>query len=147
MGMSLEDVLEHHGIKGMHWGVRKERVQKDVRRRVKTHKAEKKVKAKRQKVISGRRKLSDADLKTHIERLMSEKKLKDLGEADIKPGRAVTKRILSDSGQKVARTVIAGGGLLVVKAIIDKKTGNSATGNEQIGLLSDHIKAQLKKKK
>lgn len=139
----VADFLEHHGIKGMHWGVRKDNTQKTVQRRVKKFKAQQKVKAKRQKVISGRRSLSDAGLKAHIDRLMAEKKFKDLAEADIKPGRAIAKRILSDSGQKVARTVITGAGLLATKAAIDKATGTKFDPK----LLSEFMKSQLKKKK
>lgn len=144
---TTEEFLEHHGIKGMHWGVRKDRVQKTAKRKAKRFQANRKIKSKRQDIASRRRQLSEGDLKKVIDRLQTEKKLKDLVEADIKPGRTVTKRILSESGQKVARTVVAGGGLLVVKAVIDKKMGNSGKANENMNLLTDHIKAQLKKKK
>lgn len=147
MGMSINDVLEHHGIKGMHWGVRKDRAQKNVKRRVNRFKMNKKVKSKRQDISSRRRQLSEGDLKKVIDRLQTEKKLRDLVEADIKPGRTITKRILSESGQKVARTVLAGGGLLVVKAVVDKKMGKPSSANENLGLLTDNIKATLKKKK
>lgn len=147
MGMTIDDILEHHGIKGMHWGVRKAKAQKTLNRRSKRFQANKKIKAKRQDISSRRRQLSEGDLKKFIDRIETEKKLKNLVADDIKPGRTVAKRILSDSGQKVARTVIAGGALLAVKAVIDKKMGNDVSGNDQMRLLSDHIKAQLKKKK
>ncbi len=147
MGMTLDDILEHHGIKGMKWGHRKDQAQRQVKRKVKQIKSERKVKAKRQKIITGRRRLSDAAIKEHIERFQSEKRLKDLVEADIKPGRTVTKKILSESGQKVARTVVAGGALLVVKAALDKKMGNPSNMNENLGLLSENIKGTLRKKK
>lgn len=123
MAMSPDDILEHHGIKGMRWGVRKDKAQRNVKRRVKKFKSERKVKAKRQKIIANRRTLSDADIKKQVERFLSEKKLKDLVEADIKPGRAATKKILSESGQKVARTVVAGAGIILVKHLAEKKLG------------------------
>lgn len=147
MGMTVDDILEHHGIKGMHWGVRKDKLQKSTKRRAKRFQANKKVKAKRQDIASRRRQLSEGDLKKFIDRLQTEKKLKDLVDADIRPGRTITKRILSESGQKIARTVVAGGGLLVVKAVIDKKMGKPSSANENLSLLTENIKATLKKKK
>jgi hypothetical protein len=147
MGMTIDDILEHHGIKGMHWGSRKAKVQKTVKRRAKRFQANQKIKSKRQDIASRRRQLSERDLQKFIDRLQTEKKLKDLVSNDIKPGRTVTKRILSESGQKIARTVIAGGGILAVKAVIDKKMNKGTTANDHMTLLSDHLKQQLKKKK
>ncbi len=144
---TTEEFLEHHGVKGMKWGIRKERIKKSTKRRAKQFQANRKAKAKRQIIATRRRQLSEGDLRKFVDRLQTEKKLKDLIEADIKPGRSVSKRILSDSGQKVARTVIAGGGLILVKAAVDKKMGKSGTGNENMNLLNQHIKAVLTKKK
>lgn len=113
----VNSFLEHHGVKGMKWGVKK-----------RTNK-ENKVRAKRAKISTNRRHLSDSDLKNYIDRLSNEKKLKSLIDEDIRPGKTVTKRILSESGQKVAKTVLAGAALYGVKAAVEKKFSASDAVN------------------
>lgn len=108
---SVNDFIEHYGVKGMKWGVRnKSRSSRDAR-----------VKKSRQKIVNKRRSLSDGDIKKYIARLSEEKKLKTLINEDIKPGRTIAKRIVSDSGQKVARTIIYGGSLYILKSALEKK--------------------------
>lgn len=108
--MEVDEFLSHHGIKGMKWGRRKNRTAK-----------EEKIRSKRARISNRRRQLSDSDIKTFIERLSNEKKLKSLVDEDLKPGRTVAKRIMSDSGQKVARTVVSGAGIILVKHLVEKK--------------------------
>lgn len=105
------DFLEHVGVKGMHWGVR----------RSKPTAKEQRIRSSREKILNRRRQLSEGDLKKFIERLDNEKKLKTLIEQDIKPGKSAAKRIMSESGQKVAKAVVAGAGLYAVKSILEKK--------------------------
>lgn len=107
--ISTEDFLAHYGVRGMKWGVRKR------------SKREEKLRAKRFKTANNRRHLSDEDLKKHIDRLQNEKKLKQLVEEDLTPGKAAAKKIMSESGQKVARTVLAGAGLLAIKVAVERK--------------------------
>lgn len=109
-GLREEEALSHFGTKGMKWGVRKPRTKAEAKRRVQ-----------RQKLSDNRRKLSDDDLKKAVDRIQTEKKLKDLVDEDLRPGKTVAKKILSDSGQKVARTVVAGAGLLAIKTLMTKK--------------------------
>lgn len=109
-GLIVHDFLAHHGVKGMHWGVRKARTGK-----------ESKVIAKRKKALGKRRTLSDEEIKKHIDRLSSEKKLKDLIKEDVAPGKSMVQRVLSQSGEKVAKTVAAGAGLLAIKVALDRK--------------------------
>lgn len=106
----LSDFLEHYGTKGMRWGVRKKRTAKEQRAR-----------SKRQSLSDKRRTLSDKDLKKFIERLSDEKKLKTLVNEDLKPGRTIAKKILSESGQKAARTAIAGVALYGGKVALTKQ--------------------------
>lgn len=108
---SLDEFLAHYGVKGMKWGVRKDR-------RTKT---DAKVRNKRQKQADKRRHLSDDEIQKVINRISSERKMKELIDQDLNPGKTVTKKILSDSGQKVARTVISGAALLAIKVALDKK--------------------------
>lgn len=106
----VDEFLEHHGVKGMKWGVRRTRSKK-----------EQKLRDQRQKVSDKRRQLSDHELKKYIDRLQEEKRLKTLVAEDLNPGKTAAKKILSESGQKVARTVIAGAALYGVKAAMEKK--------------------------
>lgn len=105
-----EEFLDHHGIKGQKWGIRKQRSG-----------AEQKRIDSRKKIASKRRSLSDDDIKKYIDRLSNEKKLKEMINEDVAPGKTVAKRILGDSGQKVARTVIAGAALYAIKVGIERK--------------------------
>lgn len=104
------DFLQHVGVKGMKWGVRKRRSGAEIKRR-----------AKRQKLSDKRRSLSDDDLKKAVDRIQSEKKLKELVDEDLRPGKTVAKKIMSDSGQKIARTVVAGAGLYAIKVAVERK--------------------------
>lgn len=109
----MENTLTHWGVKGMKWGKRKGGSTQS------TSKSDK-VKADRKKASKGRRTLSDADLKKRIERIQSEKKLKDLTSSDLAPGRKAISSILSSAGQKTAATVVSGALLYATKAALTK---------------------------
>ena len=122
--VSEDSDIEHYGKKGMKWGVRNRT------------KAEERARAQRFKASKNRRRISDDELNNLISRLEREKKLKNLVEEDLSPGKKVAKTIFSDSGQKVARTVVAGAGIYAVKKVIDQKFGKEA---------SSYIAPKLKK--
>ena len=103
----MTDSLKHYGKKGMKWGVTKGKRTS--------------VRSERKATSKKRRGLSDAELKKRVERLQSEKKLKDLTDADIAPGRSAVKRILSSSGEKAAKTIVSGAILLAVKTAVTKE--------------------------
>lgn len=107
-----DNILEHYGKKGMKWGVRKKRTRREMA-----------VINSRRNIQKNRKQMSDKDIKDYIERLQNEKKLKDLIDDDLNYGKAVSKRILNESGQKVARTVVGGAALLAIKIVLDKKFG------------------------
>lgn len=110
IGMASDSHLEHYGVKGMKWGVRKKKSQRELREE-----------GKRKKLVKNRRNLSDTDLKNYIDRLEKEKKLKTLVEEDLSPGKAVAKRLMSESGQRVLKTVGTGAALYAVKAALTKE--------------------------
>lgn len=117
--------LYHWGIKGMKWGRRryqnkdgsltpegKKRYADDDDRRIKES---------RRADVKNRRKLSDAELKSKIERIQNEKKLKELTEEDLNPGRKAVNEVLSSSGKKVAGAVLTGAALYGVKAVMTRE--------------------------
>lgn len=91
--ISVEDFLAHHGVLGMHWGVRRS-VREAQRRRA------------RYKVVNNRHRLSDSDLSSYIGRLQAEKQLKDLVESDLDPGKAAAKETLGLVGKTAVTAVI-----------------------------------------
>ncbi len=95
--------LEHHGIKGQKWGVRRyqnpdgtrtaEGKRRDARDR-------------RREDISNRRNISDEELRRRVQRLQLEKQYKDLADADVNRGKVAAKKFLSETGTEIAKKVI-----------------------------------------
>ena len=110
--------LEHHGVKGMHWGVRKDRGSGSARKEAKAVK--KAVKNDRNSAVKNRRILSDADIDQRINRLKKERQLKELTEEDLRPGRTTAKRILASSGKKVVGIAAVGTMAYAGKVILDR---------------------------
>lgn len=126
------DYLEHHGVKGMKWGVRKRsktRVSSSGARSTSPNPSSKvsapTTRDKRVKVLKNRRELSDSDIKDFTSRLQSEKQLKALLDEDVSPGRTFIKKVMSDAGKQAATK-------LATNAIIygTSKTVGKAFGSE-----------------
>ena len=133
MAESTDDFLEHYGVKGMKWGVRRG-VIKSGRERTNR---EDKVRAKRKDAKRRRQVLSDKDLDQLVKRLEQEKKLKSLLDEDLAPGRTVTKKLLANAGTKVAGTVLAGAGMWAVKTALDGGFKDSSVSDNLKGLASN----------
>lgn len=115
----MENNLQHHGIKGQRWGVRRFQnpdgsLTNAGKKREKS--ANNVEKDERKEASKNRRTLSDADLKKRIERMKLEREMKDLTDSDIAPGKKFVSEVLSTSGKRVATTVVTGATLYAIKA-------------------------------
>ena len=115
-----DEILEHYGVKGMKWGVRRSRKELAARN-------------KRAKAAENRRTLSDDKLYSGIERLKAERQLKQLTEEDLQPGRAAVKQVLADTGKKTAKLVLTGAVMYAGKAALDSKFRMNEKG-EMLGI-------------
>ena len=110
--------LEHHGVKGMKWGHRKDRKRSDP---IKTR--NKQIKAERKKTRSRIRQISDGDLDSLINRLEKEKKLKNLIDSDSTSGMGAkfARGLLSDVGKRTLTTVGGGAAIYAIKVAMTKE--------------------------
>lgn len=104
----VENFLSHYGKKGMRWGVRKSRSTART-----TYKKSPKT-------------LTSAELEKRIKRMETEKRYNQLNRRDISKGQELVSTILSNTGAKVATTILTGATLYGVKLALTKKLGADA---------------------
>ena len=132
----MNNTLQHHGIKGQKWGVRRFQNRDGTltsagKSRQLSGKSEQQKESENRKRYDARNRgtLTDAQLRKKIERLQMEKQLRKLTEEEINPGRAEAKRVLSQIGTKVASTAITGATLYGIKAAVTKDFNVKDFGN------------------
>lgn len=105
---SNSDILEHYGIKGMKWGIR--RTEEQLRRvRGKLESDANRAEVERRKsTYKNRRTLSDDDLRKEVSRLELEKKYKNLVDEDVRPGRTAVQKFLKSTGGRVLTSAAIG---------------------------------------
>ena len=143
MAETTDDFLEHYGVKGMKWGVKKGVVNARMARTSK----EKNVRAKRKDAKRRRQTLKDKDLDQLVKRLEQEKKLKNLLDEDLAPGRTATKKLLANAGTKVAGTVLAGAGVWAIKSVLEGKINPASMNKETAKALAAGLAANIPKLK
>ena len=111
------DELQHHGIKGQKWGVRRFQ---NADGSLTTAGKQRASATKKHTDATNRGTLTNAQLKQKIERLQLEKQLRELTNAEVNSGRVYAQKILKDVGSKVLTTAASGALLYAGKAAITK---------------------------
>lgn len=99
--------LYHHGIKGMKWGVRRSRAQLGYSSGPrKTKKQAQKVSSKQQRK-EAMKKMSDAELRSRINRIQMEKQYMQLTEPQLSPGKKFVKDVLTNAAKQTVTNYTA----------------------------------------
>lgn len=112
--------LQHYGILGMKWGIRRDRGS-DGRVTGRGRPTDEAIKDTRRQDSKNRRSLSDDQLLAKISRLEKEKRLRELTDEEIDPGKKASKEILLSAGKRTATTLVAGASLYAVKVALSGK--------------------------
>ena len=107
-----DDSLSHYGVPGMRWGKRKG--SSGISRK------EQASRDRRIDFAQRRRTISDRDLDGLVKRLEQEKKLRNLVDEDLNPGRTFVSKTIKSAGNKIAPAIAAGTAMYVVRGVITK---------------------------
>lgn len=137
--MTDEDYLYHYGVKGMKWGVRKDKVKTSVAKRRSQNKQIRAIKKKRRQADRLRSTLPEKELDSRIKRLEKEERLHNLTKNNVNRGRTETNKILKRVGTTLATTALIGAGGYV----LSKSGGKLA---EKVPQLAELIDSMVRKK-
>lgn len=140
--------LEHHGIKGMKWGVRrksdsssnargatflfrKQNDKEDAAAERAAAKSGRKEKIRdRKKAVKERRNLSDAELEKRVKRAQLEKQLREVTDQDLAPKRTAVKKALGGAAKTVAATALPALATYAGRQFVKKYMKNESLANE-----------------
>jgi len=132
----MSNELSHHGIKGMHWGVRRyQNADGSLTSAGKAHALTSSKKQSENLQKNGRvsreqiKSMSDKELAAKIQRLEMEKRYKDLDKATINDGERFVKEIMSSIGRKTLTTAGIGSLLYLGKYAVTKEFDPVEFGN------------------
>lgn len=115
---NVKDFIDHHGVKGMHWGVRSKRSASSDRTVFK----------------SAPKKLTTDELERRIKRMETEKRYKQLNSRDVSAGEKLAHEIVTNVGRTVVTTVATGATLFAIRTAVNKKMSSSDAMRSRIGL-------------
>ena len=115
-----DDILQHFGVTGMKWGVRRTQAAlasaRAERNEIKRSKDKTRFK-------TSAKKLTDSELDTRIKRMQTEKQYNELNKRTVSKGQAAVVDVLTNSSKSVAQKTITGAGNLAVKTALKNKFG------------------------
>ena len=125
--MGVQNELKHYGVLGMKWGKRRGSSSEPSARQIRKQEKQedKEIKKARIQDVKNRRRMTDAELLERIGRLEREKRLRELTEAEIYPGKKATSDIMKAAGSRTATAMLSGGMLYAVKATVSGKVDPS----------------------
>lgn len=112
----IQNILEHYGVKGQKWGVRRNRSRGGGSNKTRTT------------FKKAPSKLSDAELAKRIERMQIEKKYNELNRRDVSNGQKLVSEILTGTGRRVATTVLTGASLVAIRTALTSRFGEAVAG-------------------
>lgn len=104
--------LQHYGIKGMKWGVRRSRAQLGYSSSPR--------KTKKQAQKEAIKKMSDAELRSRINRIQMERQYMQLTSAEMSPGKKFVKDVITNAAKQTVTNYTAKYMTKGMEALIDK---------------------------